>query len=48
MPTVDFRINTTFPGDQVKVSVAALPDGRFVVAWTDGNPSGGASEIRGG
>jgi ELWxxDGT repeat protein len=39
-----FQVNVTTAGDQTAPSVAALPDGRFVVAFAD--TSGGDSEIR--
>jgi Ca2+-binding RTX toxin-like protein len=31
----EFLVNTTTDNDQFESSVAALPDGRFVVTWTD-------------
>jgi hypothetical protein len=31
----EFIVNSTFPGAQSQPSVAALPDGGFVVAWTE-------------
>jgi Ca2+-binding RTX toxin-like protein len=33
-----FVVNTDVTGDQANPSVGALPDGRFVVSWTDRNP----------
>lgn len=37
----EFLVNTTTFGNQSEPAVAALPDGRFVVAWTDGSETGG-------
>ena len=37
-------VNTTTSGDQINASIAALPDGRVVVTWTD--DSSGNSDIR--
>ncbi len=36
----EFVVNTTTAGDQSQNSVTALPDGRFVVSWTDFSQSG--------
>jgi hypothetical protein len=31
----EFRVNTTTGSNQIQPAIAALPDGRFVVAWAD-------------
>jgi Ca2+-binding RTX toxin-like protein len=36
----EFLVNTTTAGNQANPSVTALPDGRFVIAWTDDSRSG--------
>jgi hypothetical protein len=38
---VEFLVNTTTLNDQHDPTIAALPDGRFVVAWTDISLTGG-------
>jgi len=46
----EFLINTTTASFQIEPTITALPDGRFVVAWTDGSQTGGdtsGSAIRG-
>ena len=37
----EFLINTTTIGGHIEPSVAALPDGRFVVSWSDSSGTGG-------
>ena len=37
----DFNATTIRQGDQAEPSVAALPDGRFVLSWTDSSQAGG-------
>jgi cadherin-like protein/cadherin domain-containing protein/hemolysin type calcium-binding protein len=37
----EFIVNTTTAGDQENVSIAALPNGGFVVTWQDGSMTGG-------
>jgi lysophospholipase L1-like esterase len=37
----EFLINSTTAGNQSNPSITALPDGRFVVTWTDDSRSGG-------
>ena len=36
----EFLINSNRLGYQYQPTITALVDGRFVVAWKDGNPSG--------
>lgn len=42
-----FRVNATTQGDQYSGSVAALPDGGFVVTWTGPAPDGGINQFNG-
>jgi Ca2+-binding RTX toxin-like protein len=37
----EFLVNTTTAGSQLEPTITALPDGRFVVAWTDYSATGG-------
>ena len=37
----EFLVPTTNTADQSEPSIAALPDGRFVVVWMDGSRTGG-------
>ena len=37
----EITVNTTTTGEQSEPSVAALPDGRVVVSWTDNSGTGG-------
>lgn len=37
----EITVNTTTTGDQIDPSVAALPDGRVAVSWTDYSQTGG-------
>ncbi len=39
-----FLVNTTTAGDQTEPVIAALGNGGFVVAWTDGSASGGDTD----
>ncbi len=43
----EFRVNTTRPGNQYQPSVAALPDGGFVVAWANQTLDGGGNPFNG-
>jgi hypothetical protein len=47
--SAEFLINTVTTNDQLQPTIAALPDGRFVVAWTDASQwAGGLDSIEGG
>ena len=37
----EFLVNTTTANFQSQPTITALPDGRFVVSWTDNSASGG-------
>jgi hypothetical protein len=39
--TPEFRVNATTAGDQFEPVIAALPDGTFVVAWSDTSATAG-------
>jgi len=38
---VELLVNTTLASDQQRPTIAALPDGRFVIAWADASQTGG-------
>jgi hypothetical protein len=41
----EFLVNTTTAGSQAEATIAALADGRFVVAWRDNSQSGGDTSL---
>ena len=43
---LDFVVNTTPDNQQTSVEAAALPDGRFFLAWFSAEPSGGVARGR--